>query len=154
MTRSLRTAAGLGAVSGLRSMQGLAWLSRALAERGPAPGASHLERLLSHDLVAGTLALAAAGELAADKHPSIPSRTDPAPLLARVAAGAAVGSVAAGRNHPLLGALMGAGCAVAGTYAGWLLRREVGRATPLPDMAVALAEDALAVSLARRLVRS
>ena len=153
MTRSLGTAAGLGAVSGLRSMLGLAWISRALAGRRPARGAGHLERLLSHDLVAGALALAAAGELTVDKHPSVPDRTDPGALLVRAVAGAAVGSVAAGRNRQRLGALVGAGSAVAGAYAGWFLRREAGRATHLPDLAVALAEDALAVSLARRLAR-
>ncbi len=154
MTRSLGTAAGLGAVTGMRTMQGLAWVSRALAGRRPARGAGHLERLLSHDSVAGALALAAAGELAIDKHPSTPDRIHPITLLGRAAAGAAVGSVAAGRDRQLLGALTGAGCAVAGAYAGWFLRREAGRIDLLPDTAVALAEDALAVSLARRLVKS
>lgn len=151
MTRSLGTAAGLGAVSGLRSMQGLAWISRALAGRRPARGAGRVERLLSYDLVASALALAAAGELAFDKHPSAPDRTQASALLGRAAAGAAVGSVAAGRNRQLLGALTGAACALAGTYAGWFLRREAGRVTQLPDIALALAEDALAVSLAKRL---
>ncbi len=154
MTRSVGTAAGLGAVSGLRSMQGLAWVSRSLAEGRPAQGAGSLERFLAHDLVARALALAAAGELAADKHPSTPARIAPVALFGRVAAGAAVGSVAAGRNRQLLGALTGAGCAVAGTYAAWFLRRGAGRIPLLPDMAIALAEDALAISLARRLVRS
>lgn len=153
MTRSLGTAAGLGVVSGLRSMQGLAWCSQALAGRSPARGAGHLERWLSHDLVAGTLALAAAGELAVDKHPSVPDRTHPSSLLARAAAGAVVGSVAAGRDRQLIGALVGAGCAMAGAYAGWFLRREAGRVTLLSDIAVALAEDALAISLAKRLGR-
>lgn len=151
MTRSLMTAAGLGAVSGLRSMQALAWVSRSLAGQPPARGAGPLERLLSHDLVAGALATAAAGELAVDKHPSAPDRIHPTALLGRVAAGAAVGSVAAGRDQQLLGAVAGAGCAVAAAYAGWFLRREAGRVDLLPDMAMALAEDALAVALARRL---
>lgn len=153
MTRSLRIAAGLGAVTGLRSMQGLAWVSQALAGRHPARGASRLERLLSHDLVAGALTLAAAGELAADKHPSTPDRIHPGVLLGRAAAGAAVGSVAAGRNRQLLGTLVGASCAIAGAYAGWFLRREAGRVTPLPDIAFALVEDVLAVSLAKRLAK-
>ncbi|MEX2531920.1 MAG: hypothetical protein WD960_14220 [Gemmatimonadota bacterium] len=154
MTRSLRTAAGLGVATGLRSIQGLAWISRTLAGRRPARGAGHLERILSHDLVAGTLALAAVGELAVDKHPSIPARIQPSALLARAAAGAAVGSVSVGRHRQLLGAVTGAGCAVAGAYAGWFLRRAAGRVTLLPDIAVALAEDALAISLASRLARS
>jgi uncharacterized membrane protein len=132
-------------------MQGLAWVSRALAGRRPARGAGPVERLLSHDLVAGALAMAAGGEISVDKHPSAPDRIQPSSLLVRAAAGAAVGSVAAGRNRQLLGAMTGAGCAVAGAYAGWFLRREAGRVTPLPDITFALAEDALAVSLARRL---
>jgi len=151
MTRSIGAAAGLGVVSGLRSMQGLAWVSRALAGRRPARGAGPVERMLSHALVSRTLAVAAAGELAVDKHPSAPDRIQPASLLARAAAGAAVGSVAAGRNRQLLGALTGAGCAVAGAYVGWFLRREAGRVTSMPDKALAVAEDALAVSMARRL---
>jgi uncharacterized membrane protein len=151
MKRSIGTAAGLGAVSGLRSMQALAWCARALAGQPPEPGAAPLERFLSNDLVAGALALAAAGEIAVDKHPSVPARIHPGSLLARAAAGAAVGSVAAGRGHTTLGAVMGAGCAIAGAYAGWFLRREAGRITPLPDVALALAEDALAISVARRL---
>ena len=133
-------------------MQGLAWVSRSLVGRRPNRRAGRLERLLSHDLVAGALSLAAAGELAFDKHPSALDRLHPAALLGRAAAGAAVGSVAAGRDRQLLGALTGAGCAVAGAYAGSFLRREAGRVTPLPDIAVAVAEDALAVWLARRLV--
>ena len=151
MTRSLAAAAGLGVVSGLRSMQGLAWVSRTLAGQRLARGAGPLERALSHDLVARALTLAAAGELAVDKYPFAPDRIHPSSLLARAAAGAAVGSVAAGRNRQLLGAFTGAGCAIAGAYAGWFLRREAGRVTALPDKTLALAEDALAVSLARRL---
>lgn len=151
MTRSLGVAAGLGVVSGLRSMQGLVWVSRALAGRRPARWAGPVERFLSNDLAARALALAAAGELSIDKHPSAPDRTHPSSLLVRAAAGAAVGSVVAGRNRQLLGALTGAGCALAGTYAGWFLRREAGRFTPLPDIAIAFAEDALTVSMARRL---
>ena len=102
--------------------------------------------------MAGALALAAAGELVLDKHPSILDRIRPAALLGRAAAWAAVGSVAAGRNRPLVGAVTGAACAVVSAYAAWFLRREAGRVTRLPDTAVALAKDALAVSLARRLV--
>jgi uncharacterized membrane protein len=154
MKRSLGAAAGLGAVSGLRSMQGLAWVSRALAGRRPARGAGPVERLLSRDLVAGTVALAAAGELAVDKHPSAPDRIQASSLLVRAAAGAVVGRVAAGRSRPWLGAWVGATCALAGAYAGWFLRREAGRVTPLPDLAIALAEDAMAVGLARRMVNS
>jgi uncharacterized membrane protein len=153
MMRSTGTAAGLGVVSGLRSMQALAWVSRTLSGMPQRRRTRGLERILANDAVAAFLAMAAAGELAVDKHPSAPDRTRPDALLARAVAGAVVGSVAAGRDREVLGALTGAGSAVVGAYAGWFLRRESARITRLPDTVLAVAEDALAVSLARRLVR-
>ena len=74
--------------------------------------------------------------------------------MARGFAGRRPARGAGGLERQLLGALTGAGCAVAGAYAGWFLRREAGRVTLVPGLAFALAEDVLAVSLARRLVSS
>jgi uncharacterized membrane protein len=152
MKRSLATAAGLGMVSGLRTMQGLAWAARALSQGKIPRHATGLERWLANDLVARALATAAAGELAVDKVPGIPDRIHPTALTGRILAGAVVGAVAAGRGRQLTGAAVGAGGAVAGAYAGWFLRREASRVTFLPDLAVAMAEDALAAAVARRLV--
>lgn len=154
MKRSLMTAVGLGAVSGLRTAQALAWMSRELSHGRPSRDGSGLERWLSNDIVTFGIATAAAGELVADKLPNTPDRIRPAALLGRAVAGAIVGAVAAGRDRQVMGAAVGAGSAVASAYAGWLLRREVGRVTFLPDIAVAIAEDALAAALARRLVRT
>jgi uncharacterized membrane protein len=151
MNRSLAVAAGLGAVSGLRTMQALAWVSRDLSSRRVPRGASGLERLLARRDVAFLLRGLASGELAADKLPVIPDRITLPPLLGRALAGAAVGSVAAGRSREAAGAALGASAAVVGTFTGWFLRREIGRVTHIPDLAVALAEDALAVALARAL---
>jgi len=152
MKPSLAAAAGLGAVSGLRTLQGLAWVSRDLSSRRLPRRASQLERWLAAPGVARVLAGLAAGELASDKLPGIPDRTSAPPLLGRAMAGAVVGAIAAGRDRQPVGAAVGAGAAVAATFAGWFLRRELGRLTPVPDAVVALAEDALAVGLARRLV--
>jgi uncharacterized membrane protein len=154
VNRSLATAAGLGLVSGLRTLQGLAWLSRHLASRRPARGAVTVERWLANPVVARGLAAAAGLELAGDKHPRAPDRIRPSALLGRAVAGAAVGSVAAGRGREVAGAAIGAGSAAVGAFAGWFLRREAGRVTSLPDAALALAEDALAVAVARRLVQA
>jgi uncharacterized membrane protein len=151
--RSLATAAGLGVVSGLRTLQGLAWLSRYLSHRRRLPRhATVVERWLAHKAVARALATGAGFEIAGDKHPRAPDRIHPSGLLPRALAGAVVGMVAAGRGREAAGAAMGAGGAVAGAFAGWFLRREFGRVSFLPDAAIALAEDALAVALARRLV--
>jgi uncharacterized membrane protein len=152
MKRSLMTAAGLGAVSGLRTAQALAWLSRELSHGRPTRDGSSLERWLSTDIVTFAIATAAAGELVVDKLPNTPDRIRPHALLGRAVAGAMVGAIAAGRDRQMIGAAIGAGSAVASAYAGWLLRREASRVTFLPDIAVAIAEDALAAALARRLV--
>jgi uncharacterized membrane protein len=152
MKRSLVTAAGLGMVSGLRTFQGLAWASRALSQAKLPRHATGLERWLANDLVARALATAAGGELAVDKLPGIPDRTHAGGLAGRILAGATVGALAAGRGRQLTGAVVGAGSAVVGAYAGSFLRREASRVTFLPDVAVAMAEDAVAAALARRLV--
>lgn len=152
MKRSLVAAVALGAVSGLRTMQAIAWVSRDLSSRRLPRGASRLERWLAGPGVAPVLSGLAMGELAGDKLPGIPVRIAAPPLLGRAIAGAVVGAIAAGRDRHGIGAAVGAGAAVAAAYAGWSLRRELGRHTPVPDVLAALAEDALAVAVARRFV--
>lgn len=151
MKRPLMAAVGLGAVSGLRTMQGLAWVSHDLSSRRVPRRATGLERWLARRDVATVIAGMASAELAADKLPFTPDRITLRPLLGRAMAGAVVGAVAAGRDRQTAGAMLGASAAVAAALTAWFLRREVGRTTMLPGLAVALAEDALAVALARSL---
>jgi uncharacterized membrane protein len=87
---------------------------------------------------------AAVGELAADKSPSAPSRTDRPAILGRVAAGTYAGRKIAGPP----GAAAGAVSAAAGSYATWRIRGLVVATTGLPDPVVAVGEDVLALSLA------
>lgn len=144
MNQSLITAAGLGAVTGLRSMMGVAWTARALAGRRRRR-ASTLERALAHDAVATALAGLAVGEIVVDKAPGIPARVTPGPLLARAALGALVGAVAGGREDAAAGALVGGSAAVGAAFAGWMFRTGIGPVTRLPDAALAAAEDAVAL---------
>jgi uncharacterized membrane protein len=118
---SLPAAAALGFAAGLRTFTPLA----ALHLRGRIGG----PRLL---------VVAAAGELVVDKLPMTPSRLDPPALAGRVASGAGSGRVVAGWP----GAAMGAAAAVAGSYAGARVREA------RPGFATAVAEDAVAVTLA------
>jgi uncharacterized membrane protein len=150
---SLAAAAGLGFASGLRTFQGLAWVARSLAGRAPDRDGPALERWLGRPGIARLLAVLAAGELAVDKMPGVPDRIRLPPLTGRALAGAAAGGLAAGRDRRAAGAALGAGGAVLGAFTGWYLRREAARATTLPDIAVALLEDALAVSVSRRIAR-
>lgn len=148
----LGTAAGFGAVSGMRSMMGLALVSRDLSDRGRLPrDATTLERWLAEDLVALALSALAIGELVADKLPATPPRTEPPSLLARGAIGGLLGALVAGPELRAEGAAVGIAAAIAASYAGWFLRREVGRATLIPDAALAVAEDAMAITAAREL---
>lgn len=151
MNGSLGTAAGLGAVSGLRTLAGVALLARELSGRKLPRKAGRLERWLAEPGVANALTVAAAGELLFDKLPGIPDRIQPAPLAGRVIMGALAGAVVADRERRALGAAFGAGAALAAAFTGWFLRREAARATMLPDAAVAIAEDAMAVAAAREL---
>ncbi|MFD1825389.1 MULTISPECIES: hypothetical protein [Mumia] len=90
-----------------------------------------------------------AAELVGDKLPRTPSRLKAAPLAGRVASGALTGSLLAGSGgvSRLVPAAVGAGAALAGSYAGAAWRGAWAR-TGRPDLPAALAEDAVAVGLA------
>ena len=71
----------------------------------------------------------------------------PVQLTARVLTGALSGAciyVASGGSS-VVGALIGAVGAVAGTYAGYNVRRSLVRALNVPDLYVALGEDVLTI---------
>ncbi|NIP78133.1 MAG: DUF4126 domain-containing protein [Gemmatimonadetes bacterium] len=150
MKEELITAAGLGAVTGLRSMAGLAMTARELSGRRVPRRAGRLHRWLARDAVAATLGVMAVGELIVDKLPGVPDRVGPGPLGGRTTLGALLGALAVDGNR-LAGAAVGAAAAVTAAYGGWFLRREFGRATMLPDPFVAVAEDALALAGAREM---
>jgi len=147
-------AAGLGLATGLRSMTPIAMLSRELSDRRRLPRhASRLEEWLARDMVAVTLSAMALGEIVADKLPGIPDRVSPAPLFGRGFLGGVVGALVAGGDDRALGAAVGVAAAVVGTYAGWFLRREAVRVTTLPDAALAMGEDALAIAASREILK-
>lgn len=151
MNERLGVAAGLGAVSGLRSMTGLAAVSRELSDRRVLWGASRLEEWLAQDLVALVLTKLAVGEIVADKLPGIPDRIAPGPLFGRALIGGILGALVVDPDERPVGAVVGAAAAIGAAYLGWLTRRELGRATLLPDPLLAVAEDAIAITAARGL---
>ncbi|GAC1301777.1 MAG: hypothetical protein NVSMB19_10290 [Vulcanimicrobiaceae bacterium] len=125
---------GIGAVAGLRSMT--------------APAAI-LAGADSH--WTGPARLAAAGELLVDKLPVVPPRLLPAALAARVLSGALCGRTLAKRadGSALLGTVAGAAGSLAGSYGGYYARQYITTHKRVPDWAIALVEDALALGLAR-----
>jgi len=148
----LLVAAGMGALCGVRSLTQPALLAYALG-RKKMP-------LLSRGRVApralgrvlGALALA---EIAADKTAWLPARTQPISLLARAASGAVAGH-AAGRNRraPWVAALVGAGSAIAASFAIYRLRMLAVARSRTAGIAAGFAEDALALGGGSALARS
>ena len=104
-------------------------------------------RFLGSTAARNSFAALAAGELIADKLPFIPNRTDPAPLVGRLAAGGLCGAaMAVAERRPLgLGLALGSLGAAVGAFAGYHLRRWATRQGHVPDLEAALIEDTLAV---------
>lgn len=140
----------LGFVTGLRSQLPIAVLAWRQA-RGELPeGIRGPGRILRRRGSATLLALAAAGEMVADKRPLTPSRLDPGSFTGRLSlgAGAGAGVATAFGGSRLLGGVLGAAGAASGSWAGAHYRRWAAEHTGVPDLACALCEDAAAVTLA------
>jgi uncharacterized membrane protein len=134
----------IGCVCGLRSMTApavIAW--------GAHLGWLHLEGGLlgffASKITLVVFSLFAIGELIADKLPFIPARTQPGPLGVRIIFGGMCGTalcLSAGAP-PVLGIILGAVGALAGSFAGFTFRSRT--ASTVPDFVLALLEDLVAV---------
>jgi uncharacterized membrane protein len=136
----------LGFLAGLRSMTPLAAVAW-----GARLGWLHLDgtplTFLGSTAAAYLLTALMLAELVADKLPRTPSRTQPGPFIGRIVTGGLAGAAllgGTGGSLPL-GAILGALGAVAGTLGGYRARTGLVRMLGVPDYAVALAEDAVAV---------
>jgi uncharacterized membrane protein len=135
-----------GVVTGLRSLTApavLAW-------------AAHHNWLNLHNsslsFMTSTVAMAifvtlAVGELIADQLPFTPSRTAPPGLIARILMGALCGAgiAVAGSQSIPLGAVIGIAGALVGTYGGYQVRTRLVRALKVPDLVIATLEDIVAI---------
>lgn len=141
-------AIGLGVVAGLRSMTAPAVLSRHLADAQPSPLADSPLAFMGKREVANGFVVLAAGEMIADKLPFMPSRTEPPGLIGRALSGALVGAAIAAHEKkcPYSGATLGVVAAVAATFAAYHLRKQIGETFHVPDPAVAIGEDVVAVA--------
>ncbi len=147
--------AALGWAVGMRSVTPPAALSRALAQNAhPHPNRQPAHALAS-GAASGLLPVAALGEMVMDKLPSTPDRTSAPVLAGRIASGALVGVVLGQvrRTSPVAAALAGAAGAAVSSFAMMRLRGWAGARLGVPDAAVAVAEDALAVGLSTAVVR-
>lgn len=89
----------------------------------------------------------ALGEMIADKHPRTPSRTSVGPLVGRLILGGLVGAIAATclRGPGIEGVMLGVAGALAGSFAGFMLRRDVVEKLCCPDWKVGAIEDLIAI---------
>jgi uncharacterized membrane protein len=141
---SVGKALALGAISGLRSASGPAFVGRA-AGRGDMDLEGTRLAFLGRPLLSKALTLAQLGEMVGDKLPVTPSRTGWSPLLGRAVSGGLVGAAVflSEGGRATTGAILGSSAAVAAAFAGESLRSLVVSASGLPDAGVAVAEDAV-----------
>jgi uncharacterized membrane protein len=132
----------IGTATGGRGFSGIA-AAVLTTPRPPGP--------LGHPVAKGVVALAAAGELVADKLPRTPSRLSPPGLMARLVNGALSAGLLARRagDDPIPHMAIGALAALAGAVRGHRFRARLA-ARLHSDIPGALVEDAAVTTLAWR----
>jgi uncharacterized membrane protein len=137
----------LGCVTGLRSLTAPAvvcwgahfgWLNLAGSKLA----------FMGHPGALAFFTLLAIVELIADKLPKAPARTAPPGLIARIVFGGLCGialAISAGGNL-IVAAIVGVVGALVGTFAGYNIRHALVARAHLPDLAVALVEDLVAIT--------
>jgi uncharacterized membrane protein len=137
----------IGCVTGLRSLTGPAAVCWG-AHLGWLHFAETRLAFLNHRTTLIIFTLLALVELTTDKLPNTPARTAPLGLIARVLFGGFCGaalSLSAG-GGVVVAAIVGVLGALAGTFGGYNIRHALVAKAHLPDFAVALAEDAVAIA--------
>ncbi|CAN5200889.1 MAG: DUF4126 family protein [Rubrobacter sp.] len=146
-----RRTLSLGAISGLRSMSGPAFVSLA-ARNGNLDLEGTPLAFLGSSRLSKVIVVMELGELVGDKLPKTPSRSALPPLLGRAASGALVGAavfVSDGRRATT-GAALGSTAAIVAALAGERLRALAVEKTGLLDPVIALAEDATVLLIGLR----
>jgi len=144
-------AIGMGAVAGLRPMTALAILALSLRRGWIRSGHSPYAKIVSAG-ASKRIVEFAISELVRDKLPFTRSRLDAAPLAWRIASGAICGATVHGTvKRPIAdGAILGGIGSIAGAVTGHHLRQRLDHG--MPDLVVALLEDALALGAGAAIV--
>ena len=140
-------AAAIGAVAGMRSMTAPAIVSH-FAESNALPVVDREIAFLNQPIAARLFAILAVAEGIADKLPFMPKRTETGSVIARALSGALSGGAvsSAAKRSLWRGALIGASAAIGATFGAYELRRRAGKSLHVPDPAIAIVEDAIAVT--------
>ena len=139
---------GIGVVAGLRSMTAPAVVAWA-AHLGWINLAGSRLSWMGSMWAVGLFSLCALVEYVADQLPLTPSRTDLAPLLARIVFGLLTGMCLGVAAHSSAGvfALVGGLGAVVGAFGGHEVRVRLVRTLRVPDAVIAIPEDLIAIGL-------
>jgi uncharacterized membrane protein len=145
---ALLLAFGIGIVAGLRSLTAPAVVAWA-AHLGWLHLAGSPLAFMGSKWTAAVFTLLALVELVADQLPGTPPRTAAVGLSARIVTGALCGAsfAVAGGASLWLGAVAGAIGAIAGAFGGYQARVGLVRALRVPDVAIAIPEDIVAIGL-------
>lgn len=146
--------AALGVIAGARSMLVPAVLSDHFSRHQPEYALTGPLQFVTSPVVSTLFKFFAVGELIVDKIPGIPARTEGPGVLGRVGAGVLAGLALSSAHNKsrVVGAVVGGLAALISTYATYNLRLFLTKTLPLPDFAVAFAEDALVINGAQRVL--
>lgn len=138
---------GIGVVAGMRALTAPALLSHKLVRTVPAKEPVNPVDYVAQPTTARVLKVLAGAEVIGDKVPHGPDRTSPPQFITRIMSGGSCGAVLSEveGQSVLIGSVVGALGAVAGTLLFFNLRRWLDHDLGLPDTVGALAEDALAI---------
>jgi uncharacterized membrane protein len=136
----------IGVIAGLRTMTAPAVVAWATNRHWLNLHNSPLALMGSTAAVA-VFTVLALGELVIDKLPSTPSRTRLLGLSGRSLLGGLSGAAlaASGAQPIALGAVLGVAGGMVGAFGGYEVRTRLVRALKVPDVVVALLEDAVAI---------
>ena len=137
----------IGIVAGLRSLTAPAVVAWA-AHLGWINLSGSFLAFMGSAWAVGIFTLLALGEFVGDQLPQTPARTQALPLGARIVMGLLTGACLsiAGAAPMLLGALFGAAGAVTGAFGGYHARVGLVRGLHVPDFAIAIPEDLIAIA--------
>ncbi|WP_157687521.1 DUF4126 family protein [Pedobacter psychrophilus] len=135
----------LGMSAGMRTMVPLSIMSTNFHKNKQINLKNSKFNFIQTGVVSTLLDMAALGELAGDKNPNIPDRTEAMGVIGRALSGAFVGATIykASFRNPVNGAVIGAISAVASTFIFFHLRKSLAKKTH-NDKILGMAEDALA----------
>ena len=137
----------IGVVSGLRSLTAPALVAWA-AHRNWIDLHSTSVAFMGTTAAIAIFTVLAVVELIADQLPSAPARTAPPGLIARIILGGLSGaSIAlAGAQSVAAGSILGVLGGIAGAFGGYQVRTRLVKALKVPDLVIALLEDAVAIA--------